>query len=56
MPFQDLPDRLANVRSSIERARERGGHGQSVTIVAVTKTYGPEAPEAAWKAGLHDVG
>jgi pyridoxal phosphate enzyme (YggS family) len=56
MPFQDLPDRLATVRSSIERARERGGHGQSVTIVAVTKTYGPEAPEAAWKAGLHDVG
>jgi len=56
MPFQDLPDRLASVRSSIERARERGGHGQSVTIVAVTKTYGPEAPEAAWSAGLQDVG
>ncbi|HEV7993349.1 MAG TPA: YggS family pyridoxal phosphate-dependent enzyme [Gemmatimonadaceae bacterium] len=44
------------MRSSIECARERGGHGQSVTIVAVTKTYGPEAPEAAWEAGLQDVG
>jgi PLP dependent protein len=56
MPFQDLPDRLASVRSAIDRARERGGRGQSVTIVAVTKTYGPEAATAAWRAGLHDVG
>ncbi|HUQ45282.1 MAG TPA: YggS family pyridoxal phosphate-dependent enzyme [Gemmatimonadaceae bacterium] len=56
MPFQDLPARLAVVRESIERARERGGHGQSVTIVAVTKTYGPDAPIAAWRAGVPDVG
>lgn len=56
MPFQDLPARLAVVRKSIERARERGGHGQSVTIVAVTKTYGPDAPIAAWRAGVHDMG
>ena len=56
MPFQDLPARLAVVRESIERARERGGHGQSVTIVAVTKTYGPDAPLAAWRAGVPDVG
>ena len=56
MPFQDLPSRLADVRLSIERAQERGGHRQPVTIVAVTKTYGPEAPEAAWAAGLRDVG
>jgi pyridoxal phosphate enzyme (YggS family) len=56
MPFQDLPARLAEVRESIERARQRGGHGQAVTIVAVTKTYGPEAPIAAWQAGLRDVG
>lgn len=27
-----------------------------VTIVAVTKTYGPDAPLAAWAAGLRDVG
>ena len=56
MPFQDLPSRLAAVREQIERARSRGGHGQAVTVVAVTKTYGPEAPLAAWDAGLRDVG
>ena len=56
MPFSDLSDRLAEVTSRIERARQRGGHGQAVTIVAVTKTYGPEAVEAAWLAGLRDVG
>lgn len=56
MPFQDLPARLAAVRESIERARQRGGFGQTVTIVAVTKTYGPDAPLAAWRAGLRDVG
>jgi len=56
MPFQDLPSRLAAVRETIERAQARGGHGQSVTVVAVTKTYGPEAPLAAWDAGLRDVG
>ncbi len=56
MPFQDLPSRLAAVRGHIERAQARGGHGQAVTVVAVTKTYGPEAPLAAWDAGLRDVG
>jgi len=56
MPFQDLPDRLAEVRARIDGAISRGGHGQAVTLVAVTKTYGPEAPKAAWDAGLRDVG
>lgn len=56
MPFQDLPARLAGVWETVERARERGGHGQTVTIVAVTKTYGPDAPLAAWSAGVRDVG
>jgi pyridoxal phosphate enzyme (YggS family) len=56
MPFQDLPGRLADVRGVIAGAAQRGGHGQDVTIVAVTKTYGPEAPAAAWEAGLRDVG
>ena len=55
MPFQDLPERLAAVRETIERARQRGG-GQQVRIVAVTKTYGPDAVTAAWRAGLCDVG
>src|SRR5450432_3509136 len=56
MPFQDLPVRLAEVREQIGAAAARGGHGHAVTIVAVTKTYGPEAPAAAWQAGLRDVG
>src|SRR5688572_16633485 len=56
MPFQDLPVRLAEVTGLIEQARLRGGHDQKVTIIAVTKTYGPEAPLAAWEAGLRDVG
>jgi pyridoxal phosphate enzyme (YggS family) len=56
MPFQDLPSRLAAVREQIERAQSRGGYVQNVTVVAVTKTYGPEAPLAAWDAGLRDVG
>ena len=56
MPFRDLPDRLAEVRAKVDEAIIRGGHGQAVTIVAVTKTYGPDAPQAAWEAGLRDVG
>ena len=56
MPFPDLPDRLRTVRERIEAARQRGGHGQPVTIVAVTKTHGVEAVQAAWHAGIGDVG
>ena len=56
MPFPDLPDRLAEVRARIDDAIRRGGHGQTVTVVGVTKTYGPDAPRAAWEAGLRDVG
>jgi pyridoxal phosphate enzyme (YggS family) len=56
MPFPDLPDRLRNVRDRIDAARQRGGHGQSVTIVAVTKTHGADAVQAAWDAGVGDVG
>ena len=34
----------------------RGGHGQRVTLIAVTKTHGPDAVEAAWRAGVQNVG
>ncbi|HXT18306.1 MAG TPA: YggS family pyridoxal phosphate-dependent enzyme [Gemmatimonadaceae bacterium] len=44
------------MRDRIEAARRRGGHGQAVTIVAVTKTHGPDAVQAAYDAGLRDVG
>ena len=56
MPFEDLPNRLAEVRQRIDRALTRGGHGQAVRIIAVTKTHGPDAVQAAWNAGLQDVG
>jgi pyridoxal phosphate enzyme (YggS family) len=56
MPFEDLPDRLSEVRQRIDRAVARGGHGQKVRIIAVTKTHGPDAVEAAWNAGLQDAG
>ncbi len=48
MDFHDLADRLAEVRGRIEAAVSRGGHGQHVTIVAVTKTHGADAVEAAY--------
>jgi len=56
MPFSDLAERVAEVRGRIAEATARGGHGQQVTIVAVTKTHGPDAVSAAYEAGLHDVG
>jgi pyridoxal phosphate enzyme (YggS family) len=56
MPFPDLPDRLREVRDRVDAAARRGGHGQAVTIVAVTKTHGPDAVQAAWDAGIQDVG
>lgn len=56
MAFPDLAERTAEVRGRIEAAVARGGHGQQVTIVAVTKTHGPDAPRAAYEAGLRDVG
>src|SRR3954471_19275288 len=56
MPFEDLPNRLSEVRQRIDQAVRRGGHGQEVRIIAVTKTHGPDAVEAARNAGLQDVG
>src|SRR4051794_26626614 len=56
MPVLDLTDRVREVRERIDAAVRRGGHGQSVGIVAVTKTHGPDALQAAWDAGLQDVG
>lgn len=47
MPFPDLEERIAQVRRRV---------GEKVTIIAVTKTYGPDAVEAAWRSGLRDVG
>ena len=56
MAFPGLAERVADVRARISAAVARGGHGQKVTIVAVTKTHGPDAARAAYESGLHDVG
>ena len=56
MPFSELRERVAEIQDRIRDATARGGHGQRVRIVAVTKTFGPEAPRAAWDAGIEDVG
>jgi pyridoxal phosphate enzyme (YggS family) len=56
MPFPDLADRVAEVRERIAAAVARGGHGQDVTLVAVTKTYGPDAVLSAWELGIGDIG
>lgn len=56
MVFPQLAERVSEVRDRVTDAVARGGHGQEVTIVAVTKTHGPEAAVAAWEAGLRDCG
>jgi hypothetical protein len=56
MPFPELAERLREVSQRIADAVERGGHGQSVSIIAVTKTHGPAAVSAAWNAGIRMVG
>lgn len=56
MAFPDLVARVAEVRGRIADAVARGGHGQEVRLIAVTKTHGPDAVDAAWAAGITDVG
>ncbi|HEU4763258.1 MAG TPA: YggS family pyridoxal phosphate-dependent enzyme [Gemmatimonadales bacterium] len=56
MEFPGLADRLAQVRDTIAGRQAAAGWSHPVTIVAVTKTHGPEAVRAAWAAGLRDVG
>jgi len=56
MSFAALPERLAQVRAEIARRQHAGGWTHPVTIVAVTKGFGPDAVTAAHAAGLADVG
>ena len=56
MAFHGLADRVAEVKGRVAAAVARGGHGQQVTIVAVTKTHGADAARAAYEAGLRDIG
>jgi uncharacterized pyridoxal phosphate-containing UPF0001 family protein len=56
MHFPTLPERVAEIRGLVAAAVTRGGHGQSVKLVAVTKNHGPEAAIEAWAAGVPDCG
>ena len=56
MSFSDLSSRVLDVKDRIEAARLRGGRDQSVRIIAVTKTHGADAVDAAAACGLADVG
>ncbi len=56
MPFQGLPKQVAEIRGRIDAALHRGGHGQAVRLIAVTKMHGADAVDAAWDAGVRDVG
>ena len=56
MNFAALPERLAHVRAEIARRQAAAGQTRPVTIVAVTKGFGPDAVAAALAAGLTDLG
>jgi PLP dependent protein len=53
MEAEQVAERLDLVRDRIAKA---GVSPASVTVVAVTKGFGPEAVAAAARAGLHDIG
>lgn len=52
----DAASVAARLRAVHEQIAAAGGDPDAVTIVAVTKGFGPEAVEAALDAGLADVG
>ena len=56
MDFGDLAERLAHVRAEIARRQAAARRTHPVTIIAVTKGFGPDAVAAALAAGLTDVG
>jgi pyridoxal phosphate enzyme (YggS family) len=48
---------VARVRERVQAAARRAGRPEdAVTIVAVTKTFGPEVVEAILRAGIGDIG
>jgi pyridoxal phosphate enzyme (YggS family) len=56
MDFPSLPARLAQVRETIAVGQAKRGWAHPVRILAVTKTHGPEAVQAALDAGLTIMG
>lgn len=47
----DLIAKIATIRDEIERARKAAGRREPVTLIAVSKTFGPEAIEPVIAAG-----
>lgn len=56
MDYPGLSDRVAAVREVIAGHQRAGGWTHPVTVIAVTKTHGPEAVRGAVAAGLTAVG
>ena len=52
-----VAENVRNIRARIEAACHRAGRSvDSVTLIAVTKTFGPELVKEAIAAGVHDIG
>lgn len=52
-----IADNLADVRRRVAEAARRAGRSpDEVTLVAVSKTFGPDAVREAWTAGQRDFG
>jgi hypothetical protein len=57
MTQQHLHERIASIRTRIaDAARRAGRNPDEITLVAVSKTHGPEAVVAAYAAGLRIFG
>jgi len=57
MRLVTIAERVAHVRQRVERAAERSGRSPSdVTIVAVSKSFPPQAIEEAVRAGITHLG
>jgi hypothetical protein len=55
--LQHIASNLSLVRSRIDAAARRTGRDPSdITLIAVSKTFGPEAVRAAWDAGQRHFG
>lgn len=53
----DLAGRLAAIRARMAEACRRAGRPvESVELIAVTKTFGPDAVREAWEAGVRIMG
>lgn len=54
---EEIRDRLVQVRERIARVAERAGrNADQVTLITVSKTFGPSIVQQAVDAGAHDLG